>query len=293
MLGSGRVRVLVQGITGREGSYWTERMRGYGTEIVAGVTPGKGGHSVHGIPVYDSVEATCANHAVDASVLFVPSAAVKSAACETIHCGIKRLVILAEHVPVQDVMEVLAVASDRGVQVIGPNCPGVVVPGRYFIGIMPAWAKGIFQPGTVGVVSRSGSLGTLICLNLVRAGLGQSAFMGIGGDPIVGTTFLDALQMLQMDPGSRAIVMVGEVGGTTEEDAAAFIPKMTKPVVAFIAGKSAPEGKRMGHAGAIVSGGRGSAGAKTEALRRAGAYIADVPSRISEILPGLLAGAKG
>lgn len=293
MLGNARVQVLVQGITGREGSYWTERMTEYGTGVAAGVTPGKGGQFVHGVPVYDSVEIACASHAVDASVLFVPAVAVKSAAVEAIRCGIKQLVILAEHVPVQDVMELLAEARDRGVQVIGPNCPGIVVPGRYFIGIMPAWAKNIFQPGTVGVISRSGSLGTLICLNLVRAGLGQSAFIGIGGDPIVGTTFLDALQMLEMDPGTRAVVMVGEVGGTMEEDTAALIPKMTKPVIALIAGKSAPEGKRMGHAGAIVSGAKGSAEAKMEALRRAGAYVADTPSRISEILPGLLDRAKG
>ncbi|MBI2833237.1 MAG: succinate--CoA ligase subunit alpha [Acidobacteria bacterium] len=282
------VRVLVQGITGREGSFWTERMKQYGTPIVAGVTPGKGGRAVHGVPVYDSVEAAWNGHAPDTSVLFVPPPAVKQAALDAIGCGLRRLVMLAEHVPVHDVMEVLAEARERGVEVIGPNCPGIVVPGRYSVGIMPAWARNMFQPGTVGVVSRSGSLGALVCLDMVRAGFGESAFIGIGGDPIVGTTFRDALQQFEADPGTQAVVMLGEVGGTMEEDAAAFIPEMSKPVVAFIAGTSAPEGKRMGHAGAIVAGTRGSARSKIDALRAEGAHVADVPSQVSVLLSRLL-----
>lgn len=291
MLTNPRVPVLVQGITGREASFWTQRMRQYGTEVLAGVTPGKGGQFVHDVPVYDSVEVACRRHAVDASALFVPPAAVKGAAAEAIRCGIKQLIILAEHVPVQDVIELLAEASDQGVRVIGPNSPGMVIPDRYFIGIMPAWVKNIFQTGTVGVVSRSGSLGTLICLHLVHGGLGQSAFIGIGGDPVVGTTFLDTLQMFEADPATRAVVMVGEVGGTMEKDAADFVPKMTKPVIAFIAGQNVPEGRRMGHAGAIVSGRRGSAHAKVEALRRAGASVADLPSHVTQIAIDMLDGA--
>jgi succinyl-CoA synthetase alpha subunit len=172
--------------------------------------------------------------------------------------------------------------------VIGPNSPGVVFPGRDFIGIMPGWAANLFQPGPVGVVSRSGSLGALICLNLVRAGIGQSAFIGIGGDPIPGTTFRDVLQIFEHDPHTRAIAMLGEIGGSMEEEAAQYIPEMTKPVVAFIAGKSAPEGKRMGHAGAMVSGSQGNAAAKIEILRQAGTHIAQVPSQINKLLVDLL-----
>jgi succinyl-CoA synthetase alpha subunit len=258
-------------------------MKRYGTPIVAGVTPGKGGQIVHGIPVYDSVETACERHAPDTTVLFVPALAVKQAALDAIRGGVKYLVVLAEHVPVHDVMDLLAEASDRGVQVIGPNCPGVVVPGRHAIGIMPAAAENIFRPGTVGVVSRSGSLGTLVCLNLIRAGLGQSAFIGIGGDSIVGTTFRDAFHQLEVDPGTKVIVMLGEVGGAMEEDAAELIASMTKSVVAFVAGKTVPEGKRMGHAGAIVSGDRGTARRKVETLRAAGAHIADVPSQVGVI----------
>lgn len=276
-----QARLLVQGITGREAGFWTERMQEYGTEIVAGVTPGKGGQTVHGLPVYDSVQDACARHAVDMTVLFVPPGAAKAAALDAIHAGVKRLVVLAEHVPVQDVMEVLAVAADHDARIIGANCPGVVMPGAYFVGIMPAWAPTIFKRGPVGVVSRSGSLGTLICLNLVEAGLGQSAFIGIGGDPIVGTTFADALEWFEQDANTEAIVIVGEVGGSLEEDAAAMIPRMRKPVAAFIAGQTVPEGKRMGHAGAIVSGGKGSAAAKMALLRFAGAYVADVPSSLA------------
>jgi succinyl-CoA synthetase alpha subunit/succinyl-CoA synthetase beta subunit len=281
-------RVLVQGITGQEGTYWTKRMLEYGTKIVAGVTPGKGGQRINGIPVYNSVEDAGRHHHISLSVLFVPPRFVKDAALEAIEAGLEDLIILTEYVPVQDVIEVLAVAGKRGVRVIGPNSPGVVFPGRDFIGIMPGWAANLFQPGPVGVVSRSGSLGALICLNLVRAGIGQSAFIGIGGDPIPGTTFRDVLQIFEHDPHTRAIAMLGEIGGSMEEEAAQYIPEMTKPVVAFIAGKSAPEGKRMGHAGAMVSGSQGNAAAKIEILRQAGTHIAQVPSQINKLLVDLL-----
>ena len=265
-------------------------MKDYGTTVVAGVTPGKGGQVVHDVPVYSSVQEAVGRHGIDISVLFVPPMAVKAAALEAVLAGIQSVVVLAEHVPIQDVMEVLAEAADRNVRIVGPNCPGLVVPGRHMIGILPAWANNIFQAGSLGVVSRSGSLGTLICLNLVRAGLGQSAFIGIGGDPILGTTFLDALIMLEADPKTRAVVLLGEIGGTMEEEAADFVATMTKPVVAFIGGQNAPEGKRMGHAGAIVSGGKGSARGKMESLRRAGAYVAQSPSQVSEIASQVLSG---
>lgn len=286
------VSVMVQGITGREACFWTEKMQNYGTPITVGVSPGRGGQSVNGVPVYDSVEQAFEAYTPTTSVLFVPPLSVKRAALDAMIAGLTELVILTEHVPVHDVMEILAEARDRNVRVLGPNCPGVVVPGHYFLGIMPAWVTSIFKPGTVGVISRSGSLGTLVCLNLVGAGLGESAFIGIGGDPIVGTTFRDALEQFEEDSGTDAIVMLGEVGGTMEENAAEFISGMSKPVVAFIAGRSAPEGKRMGHAGAIVSSGKGTASAKIHELQKAGVHVADVPSQVSEIVTTLLAGSR-
>jgi succinyl-CoA synthetase alpha subunit len=284
----GRVRVVVQGITGREGSFWTERMLAYGTEVVAGVTPGKAGQVAHGVPVYDTVAAACERHPIDLSVLFVPPRAAKAAAQDALRAGVRQLVLLVEHVPLHDVMEVLGEADRLGARVLGPNSPGLVVPGHYFVGILPAWEPTIFQPGPVGVVSRSGSLGTLVCLNLTRAGIGQSAFVGIGGDPILGTTFLDVLETFERDPRTRAVAMLGEVGGALEEQATAFVARMSKPVVAFIAGQSAPEGRRMGHAGAIVAGSAGTARSKMSALRDAGAAVADVPSQVSELLADVL-----
>lgn len=247
--------VVVQGITGRQGSFWTRRMIEYGTRVVAGTSPGRGGHKTEGVPVYDSVADAVREHGIDVSVLFVPPLAARAAALDAIQSGVRKIVFLTEHVPYQDVMEVLAEARDAGAQVLGPNTAGIVVPGEATVGIMPAFARNIFQPGRVGVVSRSGSLGTLVALNLVNAGYGQSAFLGIGGDPILGTTTLDALRALDADPRTDAVVLVGEIGGTMEEDAAAYIAGMSKPVAAFIAGRSAPPGRRMGHAGAIVAGG--------------------------------------
>ncbi len=282
------VKVLVQGITGREASFWTEKMKACGTTVVAGVTPGKGGQTVLDVPVYDSVADACHEHAVDLSVLFVPPGAMKPAALDALRAGVRQVIALVEHVPIHDVMDVMAEAAERGARVLGPNSPGLVVPGCYFVGILPAWESTIFRPGPIGVVSRSGSLGTLVCLNLARAGLGQSAFVGIGGDPIVGTSFLDVLQMFEADPRTAAVAMLGELGGALEEQAAGFIPRMTKPVVAFIGGQTAPEGKRMGHAGAIVAGSAGTARSKMAALREAGALVADVPSQVSGILTDAL-----
>ncbi len=276
--------VVVQGITGRQGSFWTRRMTEYGTRVVAGTSPGRGGQAVDGLPVYDSVAEAAREHPVDVSVLFVPPLAARAAALDAIGSGIKKLVFLTEHVPYHDVMEVLTEAREAGAQVLGPNTAGIVVPGEASVGIMPAFAGNVFRPGGVGVVSRSGSLGTLVALNIVGAGLGQSAFLGIGGDPILGTTTLDAIATLDADPRTDAVVVVGEIGGTMEEDAASYISGMRKPVVAFIAGRSAPPGRRMGHAGAIVAGGRGEGESKVRALREAGATVVDLPSQIPAAL---------
>ena len=279
--------VLVQGITGSEGTYWTEQMLAYGTSVVAGCTPGKGGQSVAGVPVYNTVMDALDEHRIDLSVIFVPARFAKGAAVEAIEAGVPSVIVLAEFVPVHDTMEMLALARAAEARLIGPNCPGVVFPGRDFVGIMPGWSERLFSPGRIGVVSRSGSLGALINLNLVEAGFGQSAFLGLGGDPIVGTTFRDALEWFEADPGTDAVVLLGEVGGPMEEDAAEFIPSMTKPVVAFIAGQNAPEGKKMGHAGAMVSGGKGTAASKMQALAAAGAHVATVPSDVVDVLKDL------
>jgi succinyl-CoA synthetase alpha subunit len=283
----GSENVLVQGITGRQGSFWTERMQECGTRIVAGATPGKGGREVHGVPVYDRVAEAAAEHEVEMSVLFVPPLAAKAGCLEALAAGIRKIVLLTEHIPAQDTMEILAEARDAGAEVLGPNTAGTVVPGASSVGIMPGFVPTIFRPGAVGVISRSGSLGTLICHYVVRAGLGQSVFLGIGGDPMLGTTVLDALRALEDDPRTEMAVLVGEVGGTMEEDAAAFIAEMETPLVAFIAGRTAPPGRRMGHAGAIVTGTRGGGDSKVRALTEAGTRVLDVPSELPDALGAL------
>jgi succinyl-CoA synthetase alpha subunit len=284
MLVSTQDKVVVQGLTGRQGSFWAERMAECGTRIVAGASPGKGGRQVGGVPVYDSVTDAARDHTLDVSVLFVPPLAARTAASDAIAAGVRKLVLLTEHVPYQDVMHVLAEARDHDARVLGPNTAGLVVPGVASIGIMPGFAGNIFRPGSIGVISRSGSLGTLVALNLVQAGYGQSAFIGIGGDPILGTTTLDAIRELDADERTEAVVLVGEIGGSMEEDAAAHIATMSKPVVAFIAGRSAPPDRRMGHAGAIVSAGKGSGTSKVDALTAAGATVVDLPSGIGDAL---------
>jgi succinyl-CoA synthetase alpha subunit len=287
MLVSNAENVVVQGITGRQGSYWTARMVECGTRIVAGASPGKAGREVDGIPVYDSAVAAAQDHSLDVSVLFVPPMRAKEAVLDAVSAGVRKIVCLAEHVPSHDVMEMLAVARQHDAQVLGPNTAGLVVPGVASIGIMPGFAANIFRPGRVGVVSRSGSLGTLVSMNLVTAGHGQSAFIGIGGDPVLGTTTLDAVRALDEHPGTDAVVLVGEIGGVMEEEAAGYIRAMAKPVAAFIAGRSAPPDTRMGHAGAIVTGGRGSGESKVRALTDAGAVVVDVPSQLGAALESL------
>ena len=279
-------RVLIQGITGRQGTFWAEQMRDYGTTLIGGVNPKKAGETHLALPVWGSAVDAAGDlkemgDRIDVSVLFIPPMGVKAAALDAIEAGIKKLVILTEHVPVQDTMYVLAAAEDCGAQVLGPNTAGAVTPGACFTGFMPAFNERVFKPGKIGVISRSGSLGTLVCLNLVQAGLGISAFIGIGGDPIIGTTTGDALRLLDQDEGTEAIALVGEIGGTMEEDAADYAATMKKPVAAFIAGAASPPGKKMGHAGAIVLGDRGSYASKKSALEAAGVAVMPTPAGIA------------
>ncbi len=280
MIVRGSDRVLIQGITGKQGTFWTERMQEYGTRVVGGVNPKKPGTTHCGVPVYASARDAMKDAPFDVSVLFIPPLGVKDAALDAIAAGAKGLVVLTEHIPVHDVMWFLAAARDGGCKVIGPNTAGVVTAGECFCGFMPAFNANIFRPGRVGVVSRSGSLGTLICLNLVQAGFGVSAFIGIGGDPIIGTTTRDALETLDADAGTDAVVVVGEIGGAMEESAAEYAAGMAKPVAAFIAGGASPKGKRMGHAGAIVMGDKGTYDSKAKALAAAGVTVVATPSDV-------------
>ena len=289
MIVRGAERVLVQGITGTQGTFWTERMRAYGTNVVGGVNPKKAGTIHCGVPVFATAREAMDGIGYDASVMFVPPMVAKDAAIDSIEAGAKNLVMLTEHVPVQDVMAVLGAARANGCCVVGPNTAGLVTPGECFVGMMPAFNTEIYRPGRVGVISRSGSLAVLVCLNVVRAGHGQSAYIGVGGDPITGSTTRDALQRLDGDDRTDAVVILGEIGGTMEEEAAEYAAGMTKPVIAFVAGRAAPPGKRMGHAGAIVMGDRGSYASKRSALEAAGVTVVDMPSQLPEVLRSRLA----
>ena len=277
-------RVLVQGITGKQGTFWTQKMMECGTRVVAGVNPKRAGEQHLGVPVYATAKAAMAESPFDVAVMFIPPAMAREAALDAIEAGARTVVILTEHIPARDVIAIHHAAARHRTRIIGPNTAGIVTPGEGFVGIMPGHNPNIFQPGEVGVISRSGSLGTLICLNLTRAGFGQSAFLGIGGDPMIGTTTRDALQAVDEDPRTRAVVLVGEIGGAMEEAAAEYAAGMAKPVVSFIAGRASPPGKKMGHAGAIVSGTLGSYDGKRRALEAAGVAVADTPAEI----PGLL-----
>ena len=277
-------RVLVQGITGKQGTFWTERMQEYGTTIMGGVNPKKAGTQHCGVPVFGSAKEAMSEQGFDVSVLFIPPLGCRAAAIDAIDAGCQKLVILTEHIPVQDVMEIMAAAKNNNVQILGPNTAGQVTPGECFVGFMPAFEADIFKPGRIGVISRSGSLGTLICLNVVQAGYGESAFIGIGGDPIIGTTTRDALRTLNDDSNTDAIVMVGEIGGSMEEEAAELAATMEKPVIAFIAGSASPAGKKMGHAGAIVMGDKGTYASKRAALENAGVTVLDTPSDVGAVL---------
>jgi succinyl-CoA synthetase alpha subunit len=271
-------RVLVMGITGKQGTFWTERMQAYGTRIVGGTNPAKAGTLHCGVPVFATAVDAMQVAGFDVAVLFIPPLMVKAAAIDAIDAGANGLVVLTEHIPVQDVMYFVAAARERGAWILGPNTAGGVTPGECFAGFMPAFNERVFRKGSIGIVSRSGSLGTLLCLNVVQAGYGESAFIGIGGDPIIGTTTRDALAALDIFPGTDAVVIVGEIGGSMEEEAAAYASTMKKPVVAFIAGGASPQGRKMGHAGAIVMGERGSYSSKRSAFEAAGVTVIDTPS---------------
>jgi succinyl-CoA synthetase alpha subunit len=272
-------RVICQGITGKTGLFHTRQAVEYGTRVVAGVTPGKGGQVIEEIPVFDTVEEAVRETGGDASVIYVPPSFAADAILEAVDAGVRLVVCITEGIPALDMVRVLAsIRGNPGVRLIGPNCPGVITPGQCKIGIMPGY---IHRPGKVGIVSRSGTLTYEAVWQTTTLGLGQSTCLGIGGDPIIGTGFLDVLELFQADPETEGVIMIGEIGGTAEEDAAELIrARVTKPVVSFIAGRSAPPGKRMGHAGAIISGGKGTAAEKIAALERAGVAIAPTPDRI-------------
>ncbi len=280
-------KVLVQGITGREGEFHTRQMIEYGTKVVAGVTPGKGGMEVAGVPVFDTVKQAVRETGADVACIFVPAPFAPDAILESAEAGIKLIVCITEGIPVQDMVRVVNYLKRcTNSRLIGPNCPGLTTAGECKVGIMPGV---LFRKGTIGVVSRSGTLTYEIVYELTQAGFGQSTCIGIGGDPIIGTTFVDVLPMFEADPQTEAVVLVGEIGGSDEEIAAEYIRNhMTKPVVGFISGRTAPPGKRMGHAGAIISGGKGSPQSKVKALSEAGVPIADTPSQIPELIRQVL-----
>jgi len=275
-------RLLVQGITGREGAFHTQQAIAYGTKVVAGVTPGKGGTSVDGVPVFNTVHEAREETGANASVLFVPSAFATDAILEAADAGLPLVVAITEGIPTLDMVRVMRFLSDTKTRLIGPNCPGIISPGKCKIGIMPGH---IHRPGHIGVVSRSGTLTYEAVGQLSALGIGQSTCIGIGGDPIVGTTFVDALRLFNEDPETYGIVLIGEIGGTAEEEAAVFIKAhVKKPIVGFIAGRTAPPGRRMGHAGAIISGGKGTAAEKIAALQAAGIAVAESPALIGETM---------
>ncbi len=275
-------RAIVQGITGYQGRFHAERMLKYGTKIVAGVTPGKGGSEVLGVPVYDAVKDAVSEADANASVIFVPAPFAADAVMEAANAGVEVVVCITEGIPVHDELKMYWRVKEAGAILIGPNCPGVISPGKSHLGIMPSQ---IFAPGNVGIVSRSGTLTYQIAYNLTKLGIGQSTVVGIGGDRIIGTDFVDVLGMFENDAETDAVVLVGEIGGRDEEMAAEFIKKeMSKPVVGYIAGLTAPPGKRMGHAGAIIEGGVGTAESKIEALRKAGAEVGKTPMEVAELV---------
>lgn len=280
-------RAVVQGITGSQGVFHTKLMMEYGTKIVAGVTPGKGGTSVHGIPVYDTVSEAMETHKATASIIFVPAPGAKEAAFEAIDAGLNPVIMITEGIPVRDTMEIVAVTREKKTSLIGPNTPGIITPGECKLGIMPGQ---VFGKGDVGLMSRSGTLTYEIAAGLTKSGVGETTCVGIGGDPIVGLTFIELLEIFREDKDTKAVALIGEIGGNAEEQAAEYIKKTSysKPVAAYIAGRTAPPGKRMGHAGAIILGKTGTADSKIEALRSAGVSVAEKPTDVARLLANLI-----
>jgi succinyl-CoA synthetase alpha subunit len=282
ILVNNNTRLIVQGITGREGMFHAEQMIAYGTNVVGGVTPGKGGQWAVGVPVFDSVRDAVRATEANASIIYVPAAFSPDAILEAVDAGIKLVVCITEGVPTLDMVRVRAYIDQTDARLIGPNCPGLITPGQAKVGIMPGH---IHIPGNVGVVSRSGTLTYEVVAALSARGIGQSTAVGIGGDPIIGSTFIDILELFEADPDTEQVVMIGEIGGTDEEEAARFVrDHMSKPVTGFIAGQTAPPGKRMGHAGAIISGGKGTAAEKVQALEAVGVRMAKQPTDIAELV---------
>lgn len=274
-------RVIVQGITGRDGSFHTGQMLAYGTRVVGGVTPGKGGQEVQGVAVFNTVAEAKEQTKADTAVIYVPARFAKDAMLEDIRAGIKLIICITEGIPVLDMVEVMQTIKGTGIRLIGPNCPGVISPGKSKVGIMPGH---IHKPGPIGIISRSGTLTYEVVYSLTYQGVGQSTCVGLGGDPIIGTRFVDVLEMFMCDEETKGIVMVGEIGGEDEQIAAEYIRKKTvKPVVGFIAGRTAPAGKRMGHAGAIISSGKSTAEAKRSVLKEAGVVVVDFPEEIPAV----------
>lgn len=277
-----KTRVIVQGITGRDGSFHARSMVADGTDIVGGVTPGKGGEKLDDIPVYNTVADCMKQSGVDASVIFVPARFASAAIREAADAGVPLIICITEGLPVVEMVSNYHYVQRRGLRLIGPNCPGLISPGKCKIGIMPAR---IHKPGSVGVISRSGTLTYEVVYNLTTSGYGQSTCIGIGGDPVIGSSFTDMLELFEQDPDTDSVIVIGEIGGEDEEAAAEFIKhKMSKPVVGFISGRTAPPGKRMGHAGAIISGGKGTPDAKIKAFNAAGVPVADKPDEIPTLL---------
>lgn len=276
-------RVVVQGITGSQGSFHTQKMLDYGTKVVAGTTPGKGGIETHGVPVYDTVEEAVREHDANASIVFVPAPYAAEAALEALEAKLKTVAVITEHIPIKDSIQVVDYAIQQGATIIGPNTPGVINPGACKLGIMPAH---VFKQGVVGIASRSGTLTYEIAAELTKHGLGQSTCLGLGGDAIVGLSFVDALKMFENDRQTKAVVLIGEIGGNAEEQAAEYVATADYPypVVAFVAGRTAPPGKRMGHAGAIVMGKTGTAESKIRAFEAAGVEVAKTPSDVKKLL---------
>jgi len=276
-------KAIVQGITGTQGSFHTRLMLDFGTEIVAGVTPGKGGMQIHRVPVYDTVENALEEHAANATIIFVPAPFAADAALEAVEAGLKTVVMITERIPVKDAIQIMAHARQHNATVIGPNTPGIITPAECKLGIMPAH---VFSKGVVGMASRSGTLTYEIAAGLSARGLGQSTCLGLGGDPVVGLSFVEVLKEFEKDESTRAVALIGEIGGNLEENACEFMSKegYEKPVAAFIAGRTAPPGKRMGHAGAIIMGEAGTAQNKIEALEAAGVGVAEKPGDVARIL---------